>query len=154
LYPVWLVVCAFLCWRAWRQAGPRAPDGQPLARAPLAVCLDSALVFGLGLLVVNAGYGFQGTGRQLGSFVFRSSALTGLTETNRPERLRRQDEDPLARNRFRGTWLEKVPVPLPEEYVAGLDEQKSHADYQLMAYLGGHWQRGGWWYYYLYALAV
>ena len=27
-------------------------------------------------------------------------------------------------NRFRGTWLERIPCPLPEHYVLGFDEQK------------------------------
>lgn len=92
------------------------------------------------VVVLNLGYGFQGTGRAWGSFSFKSRTLSGTEK--RP------------RNRFDGTWLESLPVPLPEAYVTGLDEQKSHADRGFPAYLWGQWQRGGWWYYYAVAAAV
>ena len=36
-------------------------------------------------------------------------------------------------NRFRGTVLENVPVPLPSHYLLGFDDQKLEAD--------GVWQR-------------
>ncbi len=100
------------------------------------------VVFLVSVFVINLGYGFHGTGLALGSFAFKCDALIRRVEG-------------VQVNRFQGTWLERLPVPLPAAYVAGLDEQKSHADAAFPAYLRGQWQeRGGWWYYYLYGLGV
>jgi hypothetical protein len=85
-------------------------------------------------------------------------------------------------NRFRGGLLGSLPVPLPFHYVAGFDEQKFEAEGKYPMYLRGVFSepiasvvpsgnvaglvagndldkgapsgRRGWWYYYLYALAV
>ncbi len=101
-----------------------------------------AIGIGVVLLVVNAVYLFHGTGQELGSYTFLSRALTG-SEFGRPA------------NRFRGTVLEHLPVPLPSDFVAGMDLQKSHSDYGVYNYLCGEWkQHGGWWYYYLVAAMV
>jgi hypothetical protein len=129
LYPVFLLL--------WLPAGWRGPAGKSVAGIR---CLHFATVLLASLLVVNLGYGFRGTGRTLGGFAFKSRALAG-------------SEGGWA-NRFQGTWLGRVPVPLPEAFVAGLDEQKSHADRGFPAYMRGEWRDGGWWYYYLVAAAV
>ena len=53
------------------------------------------------------------------------------------------------------TWLGRLPVPLPDNYVLGLDLQRR--DFESFGhdyYLGGTWSKTGWWYYYLYALAI
>ncbi len=47
-----------------------------------------------------------------------------------------------------------MPVPLPRNYVLGIDLQKSDFENQDMSYLRGQWRVGGWWYYYLYAMAI
>jgi hypothetical protein len=57
-------------------------------------------------------------------------------------------------NRFTGTWLGEMPVPLPENYVMGIDLQKWDFERKMWSYLRGEWRLGGWWYYYLYALAI
>jgi hypothetical protein len=90
------------------------------------------------VLVINLGYGFRGSGRPLGAFSFRCQALRSMAEASW----------------VRGTWLERLPIPLPEAFVRGLDEQKFRADLQTPAYLRGQWRQGGWWYFYLYAAAV
>jgi 4-amino-4-deoxy-L-arabinose transferase-like glycosyltransferase len=102
----------------------------------------------LGLGLLNFGYGFDGSLQPLGSFRFSSRMLTG------------QDQDvsklppEASRNRFAGSWLANVPVPVPRSYLQGIDLQKLDFERQPPSYLRGEWQRGGWWYYYLYALAV
>jgi hypothetical protein len=100
----------------------------------------------LALLVVNAGYGFRGSLTPLGRYNFHSEALSG---------------EPLVdgaygpgNNRLRGSLLGRLPVPLPRDYVRGLDLQKSEFEDRLVSYLRGEWREGGWWYYYLYGLAV
>jgi hypothetical protein len=103
--------------------------------------LHLALALVLSLALLNAGYGFRGIGRPMGSFAFRCHALTRVVGGMRI-------------NRFHGSWLEHLPLPLPAAFITGLDKQKSDNDAELPAYLRGRWQRGGWWYYYLYCLAV
>lgn len=65
--------------------------------------------------------------------------------------------DPLPGNRFAGTLLGKLPVPLPRRYMEGIDIQWRDIEYGLVrtdwaSYFGGKWQRGGWWYFYLVGL--
>jgi hypothetical protein len=133
LYPLWP-----LAWAAWRLA-PRpagAPAG-PWRRE--AAQLGGAL--GLGLVVLNAGYEFDGTLRPLGGYGFVSRALAG------------PDAGPVG-NRFAGTWAAGLPVPLPQHYLLGIDYQKAQHERPSWSYLRGELRLGGWWYYYLYALAV
>jgi hypothetical protein len=148
LYPVVLAGLVL----ASRRDGADGSRSGGRARSPAAVCGDALLIGLLSLLVINAGYGFRESGRRLGQFEFRSDLLT--RQAGRAER----DELPTGTvdrlNLFGGTCWESLPVPLPESFVVGLDEQKSHADYGFPAYLRGQWQKGGWWYYYLYALAI
>jgi Dolichyl-phosphate-mannose-protein mannosyltransferase len=95
--------------------------------------------------VLNVGYAFQGTGRRLGDYAFVSRMFSG----DRPESHWDQ-----AGNRFRGTWLGALPVPLPEDYLRGADAQRIDFESLMPSYLGGVWRDGGWYYYYLYAWAV
>ena len=57
-------------------------------------------------------------------------------------------------NRFSQTWLGSLPVPFPKNYLSGIDTQKRDFEEGKWSYLRGEWKFGGWWYYYLYALAV
>jgi 4-amino-4-deoxy-L-arabinose transferase-like glycosyltransferase len=125
------------------------------------------------VLVVNAGYLFEGTGKALGSFEFGSGALT----TERPA----ASNPPVSSNellnlvwryrvnRFRGTWLGGLPAPLPSQFLIGFDLQKLDAEgvparfvgpsaregenLGYPVYLDGELRSRGWWYYYLFTLA-
>jgi len=100
----------------------------------------------LALIVLNLGYGLEGSGTRVRGYEFVSQALTGH------ERL-----DPTATttgNRFARTCLGNLPVPLPKNYVLGMDRQRHDIECRKWSYLAGEWRWGGWWYYYLYALAV
>src|SRR5690606_38144365 len=56
---------------------------------------------------------------------------------------------------FADTVLGRLPVPIPKQYLLGMDVQKSDFEYYGQpSYLRGEWKHGGWWYYYLYGLAV
>jgi hypothetical protein len=106
------------------------------------------LILCLGLGVLNLSYRFDGSFEPLGSFRFTSQALTGQEEdVARLPRL-------VSRNRFAGSWLGALPVPVPRAYLRGIDLQKWDLEQQSPSYLRGEWRQGGWWYYYLYALAV
>lgn len=45
-------------------------------------------------------------------------------------------------------------IPLPRNYVLGLLDVSSVLSHPHLSYLGGEWKLGGWWYFYLYGLAV
>lgn len=101
-----------------------------------------AAVLGIGLYVLNAGYAFDGSFNRLGSFTFHSSMLTG------------NDTSGISGNRSWGTPLEHIPVPLPRDYLTGIDLQKVDFEKGKWSYLRGEHRFGGWWYFYLYALAI
>ena len=131
IYPLWPCLGLF----ARRHAGDR---GRWSWRSWLS---QFALMMAVGTYVLNAGYGFERTGQRLGMFDFFSRSLRGPTATS-------------PSNRFRGTWLEAIPVPFPENFPRGIDLQRMDFEDGKNSYLAGEQKRGGWWYYYLYALAV
>ncbi len=97
-----------------------------------------------GLFVLASGYGYEGCFRKLGDYEFVSAALTRENEEPESDKV----------NRFRGTWLEDVPVPFPAAFLEGIDLQKVDFEKKTPAFLAGRWGEQGWWYYYLYATAV
>lgn len=130
------------------------------------------------MLVVNAGYGFEGTGRPLGKFEFYSRTLTRELPANKL-RLHKTSSEMLdilgshRVNRFRGGLLGYLPCPLPAEFMLGFDEQKIDAEGMparylrpndpsvrdsdtegYPVYLNGVVRGSGWWYYYPYAFLI
>ena len=116
------------------------PVGRPVWSSLQLLC---AMCLALGVL--NTGYGFDGTGSPLGGHHFCSRMLGG----GDPE-----TPGGVPGNRFRDTWLGQVPMPFPTEYLVGLDLQKRDFERGMWSYLAGEHRFGGWWYFYLYALAV
>src|SRR5262249_43677115 len=62
-----------------------------------------------------------------------------------------------AGSRFCGSMLAGKSGPVPEDWLRGIDVQRR--DFEEFgrtrpSYLAGQWRERGWWYYYLYALAV
>jgi hypothetical protein len=111
----------------------------------------------IGLYVLNLGYGFEGTGGELRDFQFVSSLFTGRDagEKNRASDEKAGAEETLPGNRFATSWLGVLPVPLPKNYVLGIDiQQKDFEFYDRRSYLRGEWQDRGWWYYYIYAALI
>jgi hypothetical protein len=105
--------------------------------------MQLGLILLIAVYFINLGYGFEGSFRRLGDFTFTSHTLAGLPDARYPHS-----------NRFAGTWLENLPVPLPRNYVQGIDTQKTDFDNKIWSYLRGEWRHGGWWFYYLYAWAI
>lgn len=126
------------------------------------------VVVALSVLVIDMGYLFEGVGIPLGKFEFVSRALTEPV----PEGMWRPSSSDLLLdaayhyriNRFRGTWLGLIPVPLPKHYLLGFDEQKLEAEgvpekftdrrstsdtvRGYPVYLDGELRQESWWYYY------
>lgn len=139
----WIILIAL--WPALWLISRVTDNAQRSERDRVADFTRLAAVLLVGLLVVNLGYGFSGTFTRLGDFQFVSEKLAGPRET--------WPESNWG-NRFGDSPLGSVPVPLPKDYVLGLDVVKQAFESNRQSYLGGEFKNGGWWYYYLYALAV
>lgn len=98
---------------------------------------DALLSAAISLLVLNMGYRFDGSGTQVKHLDFKSHLLTSQGE-----------------NRFANSLLGDVYLPLPAQFVLGIDRQKMDFESNFISYLRGEWKSGGWWYYYLYGLGV
>lgn len=105
--------------------------------------LQLGVILLIAIYVINLGYGFEGSFTPLKEFRFVSSAFAG----------QRKDIDQ-AGNRFAGTLAGELPVPLPKFYLLGIDFIKYEFEIRYNSFLAGEWRLGGWWYYYLYALAI
>jgi hypothetical protein len=141
LYAVW----PFL-WLLYQRRRRDVP-GRAVRLGPAAGQLGLILV--LSVYVINLGYGFQGSCRRLGDYRFVSHFLGGELPTG-------PDSHTSAGwgNRFRESWLGSVGVPLPQDYLCGIDEQRRDFEAGWPSYRAGGWHEYGCWYYYLYALAV
>ncbi len=121
----WFLAIPFFC--RWKQPRQAAPKMLLSIAIPLLTCL----------LGINAFYGFRGTATPLGAYEFSSQLLTRMDEPT----------ESLV-NRFRGTIFERLPVPLPAEYVHGFDRQASEFDLALGTVVCGRTRPADWklWY--------
>jgi len=117
--------------------GDLAISFRPRRGVQLSIILSTALY------LLNMGYRFDETFTPLKEFEFVSRSLKGVDESN------------ALGNRFRHSWIGRLPLPFPKQYILGLDIQKSDFEnWSRPSYLRGEWKQGGWWYYYLYGLLV
>jgi hypothetical protein len=136
LYPVWAALAI---------AQAFDPANTSFRAVPWRKRLLQQVAIGLlSVVVLNLGYAFDGTGRPLGGYEFVSRTFRG------PD----APDDGTPGNRFRDTLLSRFPVPLPADYLLGIDIQRRDFEANWPSYLRGEWRNEGWWYYYLYALAV
>lgn len=126
---VFALWAAFETWRRRSAATPAPGAGR--------VVLLAAILGGTALATIGAGYGFEGMGDRLGTYPFRSRALT------------RETAGGGRTNRFAGTALGAVPVPLPRPYVLGFDALKFEDDAGYQMYLDGTLRRTAWARYYV-----
>jgi len=124
-FPIWLIV-----WAVWGFKSKR----------------QFAVIVLLGIWTINMGYLFDGSFRQLKDYQFISSTLTGHKIT--------QGRSVTVGNRFADTWLGHIPVPLPAEFVQGIDTQRIDFERQIESYARGVWSDRGWWWYYGYVLLL
>ena len=90
-------------------------------------------LFVVAVCVLNAGYGFVSTLLPLSRYSLVVEQVLG-------------DALPAA--------FDSLPLPLPYPYVQGLADVQAVLASPERSYLAGQWKEGGWWYYYLYGLAV
>jgi len=129
-------------WPAlWLLAEWKRPASWKTGPAPRFLQLAASFV--IALYVINSAYAFDGSFSRLDSFTFASHKLSG------------QPDPTQLGNRFTGTVLGSLPVPVPRQFLAGLDlQQRDFEHFPHASYLNGEWRQGGWWYYYLHAAAV
>ena len=157
----WIILFAMwpLLWIVWRASRSRQSDATSDAKlvpnaAPVrqtghtrlaarkAGCTQLAAILGIALYLLNLGYGFETSFKRLGQFEFISDALGGSDAHKTPG------------NRFTGTWMASLPMPVPANYLSGIDVQRRDFEVGKWSYLRGEQRMGGWWYYYLYAMGV
>lgn len=92
-------------------------------------CLQFVAACAVSVVIWNAAYAFRNTGDRLEDFAFESQTLNGLME--------------------QFPFLEDVPVPLPRDYVAGLDQQKHIMEQPHPVFLDGELRQSGFPSYYL-----
>jgi len=138
----WIVLVLLwpILWLAFRLLQQPKPTGYVWREA-----LQILVILVLSLWIINLGYCFERSFKTLGKYQFVSESLAGRPHTA---------QGPSTGNRFSGSWLGLVPVPLPENYLSGIDVQKADFERRMWSYLHGEWRFGGWWYYYVYGLLI
>ena len=113
----------------------------------LALVVQLLVAVTLAVFVLNLGYGFSGSFRRLRDYRFVSCTFSGI-----PPRFPVASRE--GGNLFADSALGDLRVPLPKDYLLGIDLQKSEFEDKKWSYLAGEWRFGGWWYFYLYAAAI
>ncbi len=130
LFALWPLLAMIWCFAAWK------------SRARLAFWGQLAVMLAISVYLINLAYFFDGSFTKCGEFSFVSEAFRG-------------HQDDYVGNRMKESWLGSILVPLPKQFVLGLDTQMSDFEhFGRDSYLAGEWQNRGWWYYYLYGLLV
>lgn len=141
LYPVWLLL--WLVRQPWRGTTQQASKAFLLQTAQISLIIVGSIA------VLNLGYGFNGSFSRLSDFGFVSAILAGPANRNS------EGIAPLASNRFSQSALGAVRVPVPKDYLLGIDEQKYDFEtFRRASFLRGQFRSPGWWYYYYYAMMV
>lgn len=136
-YPLWLVT-----WFVYGLSDCRSKTVGMWFRE-LAMLLGA---FFVSVAAINLGYGFEGSFTPLGEFQFHSALFSGISPEANPAHL--------LGNRFSSSALGSLLVPLPVNYLLGIDAQRWDFEHGMLSYLCGEWKTGGWWHYYLYALTI
>lgn len=87
----------------------------------------------IAVLVLNIGYGFAGSFKQLKDFQFQSGFFSKLSSA---------------------PAISSLPAPLPEPYLQGFDAQKKIAEAGHPTFLAGKRSVKGWWYYFPLAFLI
>jgi hypothetical protein len=125
----WLVL-PLLLWLAALapvfRSGPRRP--------PVKALLGMTL---LAWIVLHLGYAFTGSTLALKDYRFRSQLLGG------------NPANASSPTSAAATWLQRLPLLVPKDFVLGVDLQRHEFEQRKWSYLAGKWRWGGWPHYYL-----
>ena len=141
---VWLVLppLCVLIWLVWLLLKPRCSECPGVLRQSGQIVVMALAA----LYVMNLGYAFGGMFRPLGDYyVGRRLAEEGESLLKATSLL---DKD------HPQTWFHRIPLPLPEGYLRGIDEIVQHTGQKPATYLRREWKDGGWSFYYPYAMLV
>ncbi|MAX37794.1 MAG: hypothetical protein CME33_14650 [Gimesia sp.] len=153
----WVILFALLpvLWLSWvmtqrhrlfkaSSSGSMLPSSKPQSEKSVLLpgILQLTIIFAIAVYLINLGYGFENSWQRLDEFQFISRTLGGTNAHAVPG------------NWFTGRWLGALPVPVPANYLMGIDVQRYDFERDFMSYLCGEHKKGGWWYYYLYAMGV
>ncbi len=139
---VWLVAPGIFI-AAWGAAHLGSAVGKS-ARQPLTIgLLQLVAVLAIAWVTLLSGYGFNGLFKPIGEFPYAASLLNRVVGTEQQDRPQ-------------STLVSSLPMPLPEQFVRGVELTRIWAsDEKQPAFMAGKFSKeGGWWYYYLYCLAV
>jgi Dolichyl-phosphate-mannose-protein mannosyltransferase len=132
LYPISLAVFVLVAgWEIPTDDPANRPEG-PTRPGVLKLCGLWLGAIVLSLIVLNAGYLFRGSFSTLGSYDFQSRVLKSSV------------------NRFDA--LLRLPIPLPRDYVTGIDHQRQIMEQKHPVYLDGQWSEDGFHGYYAWAM--
>lgn len=146
-FPIWVLI-----WLAWVLPSRFTRRTRSAVDMALPGFKQLAVTLLIGLYLINAGYMFDGSFRTLKSYHFISNALTG--NLPREGEFKAEQGDRFQDNRFADSWLGQIPVPLPREFVLGIDTQKLDFERGLESYFRGEYSQHGWWFYYPYTVLI
>ncbi|MDR2406535.1 MAG: glycosyltransferase family 39 protein [Bacteroidales bacterium] len=132
-FPIWLIL-----WLLWYYGISREK------RKPLFV--QFFVIFFLSFYVINMGYLCNGSFRLVKNYGFISEMFTGYktTETSNLE----------LGNRFKDSLLGYIPIPLPADFIQGIDTQRFDFEHGITSYARGKYADHGWYWYYGYVLLL
>lgn len=131
--PLWFLPCFFL----WHFAKPH-PVGMSWRHLKLHGS-QLTISFLIALSLVNFAYGFKGSFKPIGDFLFISRSFSGNTERKTAD-----DISSRGSSRFRGSLIGHLRVPLPEFYVLGIDRQKLDFENGRQFFDGTAFRNGRW----------
>ncbi|MDR1963194.1 MAG: glycosyltransferase family 39 protein [Planctomycetaceae bacterium] len=102
------------------------------------------IIFVTSIIILNVFYNFSGSCKLLKQYSFISASLSGNSSEN-------SNWD---KNRFAQSSLGLLPIPLPQDYLYGIDVQKYDFERGIPSYVNGTWSEHGFRYYYLYAFLL
>ncbi|MDR3111172.1 MAG: hypothetical protein LBU65_16005 [Planctomycetaceae bacterium] len=112
VFPLWIVIGGILFFRCKREI-------------ILSIAEQLFTIIFLGISTINAGYFFDGSPQQLGTYRFYSTTLSGKQLS---------DSRVIPDNRFANSIFCYTPVPLPKDFVNGIDTQKFDFDCGMDSY--------------------